>query len=227
MRFTTYFGIRWKIITALLSAHFIGCGASEDSHQADGADDAGGDILDGVADSSDANAEGSLCSFGGLDFGECPEGLLCVTRSRTGGCEASYNGVCERRPTECPEPEPRDFVCRDVPGCIGVGGYESECIARSRGYALALAEWPCLGVECEVAENQTWCPPDVACISSESECDDGGSTSGTCQYAPTSCDPATPDDVRCACDGTRYDSECHARLAGYFGTLTVCEGSGP
>lgn len=246
MKCSNSFGARVAVASGALFLAVAACGTEEDPTGADVSFDATEDArseLDGLieieedtshdtggapdvaVDSTDIDAEGQLCGPGNGDRETCPQPeYACIWREgHPGGCEGAYDGVCERVPTSCPDAQPEERVCSIFPGCAAI--FPSECHARARRFDLGLAAWPCVGVPCEYQAETSNCPPEVECISTESACDDGW-TDGTCQYAPTSCDPATPDNARCACDGTRYDSECHARLAGYFGTLTVCEGSG-
>jgi hypothetical protein len=224
------------LATALLVA--CACGTSEDEVDAGEVDTGGGDASDVSPDApdtdggdggADTDATGQPCGPGNGELEACPDGYHCVWRSlHSGGCEGTYSGVCEPIPIECPEPASTDYVCSDALGCNpDTVDFRSECLARSTHFRLALAQWPCLGVPCNDGPEGDTCPPDVSCISNLDVCEEEGRYDyGTCQYPPTICDPAAPGDSRCACDGTRYDSDCHARLAGYFGTLTVCEGSG-
>ena len=121
-----------------------------------------------------------------------------------GVCDESA-GVCSGRPTYC------DLILAPLLPVCGCDGntYDSSCHAGAAGVNVARLG-PCEPLYCGGFVGAE-CAPDKVCVYTLGGCgfaDDPG----TCVAPPVDC-PAVFDPV-CGCDGTAYNSECHAIRAG-------------
>jgi hypothetical protein len=110
--------------------------------------------------------------------------------------ECDTIGVCEPRPTTCPDFW--DPVC----GCDG-RTYGNECEANAAGVSVDYAG------ECRTyCTSSNDCNPDEYCAKAEGDCDGAGECFPRPDICPEIWHPV------CGCDGQTYANECYAAMEG-------------
>jgi hypothetical protein len=133
---------------------------------------------------------------GGDAGSSCATNVDCAPREHCAGMGCDTPGVCEPRPTACPE------IYSPVCGCDG-NDYDNSCSAAAAGVRVAS-----IGICASMGgcRSNDDCGPRAYCEGM------GCGTEGTCQPRPDVC----PDIFMpvCGCDGVTYSNACDAAASG-------------